>query len=95
MEVRPEDIEHPGLQQLLAGLYRLHDDGEPPNIDGLRELIENPALIDWAIDEQEVGLEIARTGPVVPGRARIGFATEQRSWQRKQLMDRLRAATDG
>src|SRR6185295_7052532 len=44
--VWPADIEHPGLQQLLGALYRLHEEGGVPEIDGLREVIDNPALID-------------------------------------------------
>lgn len=51
--IRPENIEHPGLQQLLAGMYRLHEAGQVPDLDGLREIIESPALITWAIDNRE------------------------------------------
>ena len=60
--IRPEDMEHPGLQQLLATLYFLHDDGDAPNIDGLRERIDNEALVAWAIDNQEIGLENSDRG---------------------------------
>ena len=92
VEVRPEEIEHPGLQQLLAGLYRLHDEGEPPTIDGLRDLIENPALIDWAIDQQEKGREN-------PDRAdwfrRVleRYRSERVTLRRKRFLEELRKAT--
>jgi DNA primase len=93
VDVRPEEIEHPGLQQLLGGLYRLHEAGEPPTLDGLRELVENPALIDWAIDQQEIGRgspdRAAWFGGVLER-----FRAERVALRRKQLMDRLRAATD-
>jgi DNA primase len=91
--VWPADIEHPGLQLLLGGLYRLHEDGQVPEIDGLREVIDNSALIDWAIDQQDVGR-------MAPDRATWfrdvieRFRTEKVALRRKQLMDQLRAATD-
>ena len=92
MEVRPEDVEHPGLQQLLAGLYRLHDEGEPPTIDGLRDLIENPALIDWAMDQQEVGRNSPdRAGWFAGVLKRL--REERKSLRRKLLSDELRKAT--
>ncbi len=93
VDVRPEEVEHPGLQQLLGGLYRLHEAGDEPTIDGLRELVENPALIDWAMDQQDVGRS-------APDRATWfrdvveRFRSERVTLRRKQLMDRLRAATD-
>ncbi|HEX3148149.1 MAG TPA: DNA primase [Gemmataceae bacterium] len=91
--VWPADVEHPGLQQLLGGLYRLHEEGETPDIDGLREVVDNPALIDWAIDQQDVGR-------MAPDRAAWfrdvieRFRSEKVVLRRKQLMDQLRAATD-
>jgi hypothetical protein len=91
VEVRPEEIEHPGLQQLLAGMYRLFDLGETPNIDGLREIVDNAALIDWAIDNQEVGLALADRRSWLRD-VLNRFRVDRRELQRKQLMDRLRAA---
>jgi len=93
VEVRPEEIEHPGLQQLLGGLYRLHEAAEEPTLDGLRDVIENAALIDWAIDQQEVGRNVAdREGWF--GDVLERFRAERVTLRRKQLMDRLRAATE-
>jgi DNA primase len=90
-EIRPEEIEHPGLQLLLAGLYRLHEADEMPNLDGLREFVENPALIDWAIDNQEIGFAAADRGSWL--RDVINkFQADRREMQRRQLMDRLRSA---
>lgn len=93
VEVRPEEIEHPGLQQLLAGLYRLHEAGEEPTIDGLRDLVDNAALIDWAIDQQEVGRNVADRESWFGG-VLERFRAERITLRRKQLKDRLRAATD-
>lgn len=92
-EVWPTEIEHPGLQQLLGGLYRLHEAGEPATIDGLRDLIENPALIEWAMDQQETGRENPDRADWLR-RVFERFRAERVTLRRKQLMDRLRAATD-
>jgi DNA primase len=93
VDVRPEEIEHPGLQQLLGVLYRLHEANEPPTIDGLRDLVENSALIEWAIDQQEVGRSVPDRETWF-GDVLERFRAERVSLRRKQLMDRLRAATD-
>ena len=93
VEVRPEEVEHPGLQQLLGGLYRLHEAGEPPTLDGLRDVVDTPALIDWAIDQQEVGRSSPDRAAWLRG-VLERFRAERVTLRRKQLMDRLRAATD-
>jgi DNA primase len=92
VEVRPEDVEHPGLQQLLAGLYRLHEEGQEAGIDGLRELIENPPLIDWAMDQQEKGLQNPDRATWL-ARVLKRFRDERLALRRKQLADELRKAT--
>jgi DNA primase len=92
VDVRPEEVEHPGLQQLLGGLYRLHEAGEPPTLDGLRDLVEHPGLIDWAMDQQEVGRN-APDRAAWFGSVLERFRAERVALRRKQLMDRLRAAT--
>jgi DNA primase len=94
LEVRPEEVEHPGLQQLLGGLYRLHEAGELPTIDELRDVIENPALIDWAMDQQEVGRVAADRASWLAG-VLERFRDERQTLRRRQLTDDLRkAATD-
>ncbi len=62
LEIRPEDIEHPGLQKLLAGLYQLRETGEPPEIDGLRALLNHPLLAAKAMEMQEVGRMVTDRG---------------------------------
>ena len=91
LEIRPEEIQHPGLQQILAGLYRLHEAQETPDIDALREVVENPALISWAVDVQQ-------SGPKASDRGRAfrevldRFREIRRTARRQQLMERLRMA---
>jgi DNA primase len=54
-EVRPEDIDHPGLRKLLAGLYALKEEGHAPELDQLRARLDNPQLAEHALKLQEVG----------------------------------------
>jgi DNA primase len=89
--VWPEEIEHPGLQQLLAGLYRLFQDGETPDLDGLRETIENTKLVEWAMEQQEIGQRMPEKDAWLE-RVLTRLRTERRDLKRRQLMDRLRTA---
>lgn len=54
-EVRPEELQHPGLRRLLQGLYGLQAEGRPPTLDLLRDQIDEPRLIAKALEWQEVG----------------------------------------
>jgi DNA primase len=58
-EVPAGEVEHPGLRQLLEGLYRLQDEGVEPSLDQLRLRIENPRLAAKALEMQTFG----RTNP--------------------------------
>jgi DNA primase len=54
-EVRPDELTHPGLQQLLEGLFTLLESGETPELDQLRARIDNSRLADKAWELQERG----------------------------------------
>ncbi len=54
-EVPAADLTHPGLRKLLDGLYQLEREGEIADIDGLRSLVPNPALIAKAMELMDVG----------------------------------------
>jgi DNA primase len=56
-DIRPEDLQHPGLRRLLEGLYALVTEGMAPTLDHLRERIDEPRLIAKAFELQNVGLE--------------------------------------
>jgi DNA primase len=55
VEVPEGEIQHLGLQQLLAGLYALHREGEPPTLDLLRARLDRPDLAAVALEFQEMG----------------------------------------
>jgi DNA primase len=54
-EVNLGEIGHLGLRQLLAGLYALHAEGEPPTLDLLRARLDDSRLAEAALRLQEVG----------------------------------------
>jgi DNA primase len=54
-EITLEQIAHPGLRTLLAGLHELQSEGKEPGLDLLRGRISNPALADYALRMQEIG----------------------------------------
>jgi DNA primase len=55
-DIRPEDLQHPGLRRLLEGLYGLMAEGKPPTLDYLRDRIEEPRLFAKALEWQDLGL---------------------------------------
>jgi DNA primase len=54
-EIRPEQIQHPGLRRLLQGLYDLLREGAPATYGQLRARLNEPALADKAFELQEIG----------------------------------------
>lgn len=50
------DIEHAGLRQLLEKLYALSEAGLTPDLDRLRDGMENDRLLDYALKLQDRGL---------------------------------------
>jgi DNA primase len=54
-EVEPFEIEHPRLRLLVEVLYRLHSEGETPDLDNVRFRIDNPELMAKALELQEDG----------------------------------------
>jgi len=91
VEIRPEELEHPGLQKMLAGLYHLQEVGEPSEVDGLRDLLDNPPLSAKALELQEVGRVVTDRGRAL--RAVLdGFRNRRRGLLRRQLKDQLTAA---
>ena len=53
--VRPDEIAHPGLRQLLEGLYDLWKAGQPPTLDLLRPRLDSAPLAAKALELQETG----------------------------------------
>jgi DNA primase len=52
--LHPDEIQHPDARRLLAGLYQLQSEGEPPTVDGLRVRLE-AELVEGALKLQDIG----------------------------------------
>jgi DNA primase len=92
-EVQPDELSHPGLRKLLAGLYQLRAAGEPPELDGLRGIIANPALITWALDHREIGRMIPDRQDWMR-KVLDSFRGRREAEGQGMLKDRLHAAAD-
>ena len=55
VEIATQEVDHPGLRQLLDGLYQLQQEGQIPDLDALRTRLTNPALVQVALEFQQVG----------------------------------------
>jgi DNA primase len=92
-QVGPQDILHPGLRQLLEGLYQLQAAGEIPDLDLLRSRIDNTRLMAHALKEQEIG----RHSPEPAGwlQSILARFEQRRSLpQKQQLHDQLHGVND-
>ncbi len=91
--LRPEEIIHPGLRELLQGLYDQLDAGEPADLDSLRGRLDNPRLTEHALKLQATGLNMTdRTAAL---RDLLRTFEERRTRPGKQeLQNRLQAPGD-
>jgi DNA primase len=93
-QVSPDQIAHPGLRQLLQGLYVLYAEGAVPTLDALRARVDNPALMAYALRMQEVGHQITDRS-VRFGQLMEEFCRRHRvAPARQELHNQLHAATD-
>jgi len=92
-EVRPDELQHPGLRKLLGGLYLLFAEGQPPDLDLLRPQIENPRLAEYALDMQDKGRQKPNRAAWLDGL--LATFRRLRDQPRKQeLHDQLHAVRD-
>jgi DNA primase len=88
-----DEIRHPGLRQMLEGLYALHAEGQVPSMDQLRVRIPNARLAEYLQKLCEVG----EHNPDRPGYLEklLKFFRERRAGQEKQeISNQLHAASD-
>lgn len=53
--LRLDEIGHPGVRRLVEAMFALHDDGQTPDIERLRERIDNPPLVAYAFRARDIG----------------------------------------
>jgi DNA primase len=92
--IPPADLSHPGLRQLLGGLYDLHSAGVNPDLDGLRGQIENPALADFALKEREQGRQSTTDRDLWFKRILSVFESRRKGEEKDRLKSELTAVTD-
>lgn len=90
-ELKAEEIQHPGLRLLLENLYSLQEAGAYPDLDGLRLLIDHPALIAKAMELQEVG-RAASDRPALLRKVLEEFERRAVLANKQQLQNRLHSA---
>jgi DNA primase len=88
-----EEISHPGLRGLLAGLYDLQASGEPPTLDQLRPRLDNVPLAAKALELQEVGLAISDR-PACLKQLLARFQERRLRLAKVELQNQLQAASD-
>jgi DNA primase len=92
-EVELGTIEHPRLRKLLEVLYRLHAEGEVPDLDNARLRIDNADLVAKALELQEVGrLHADRPGWLRQILARFRDRSERPA--KLEIQNQLRAVSD-
>ncbi len=92
-EITLEQIEHPGLRTLLAGLFRLHAEGQSPTLDLLRARIDNKRLLDAANGLQQTGLENLNRA-VWLRQIMTRFSARREDLRKEKLQSQIHAAHD-
>jgi DNA primase len=91
--VRPEEIAHPELRELLAGLYGLLAAGEPADLDLLRGRMDNQRLAERAMKLQEVGRSNSDRAGCLRMLLNL-FEERRRRPALQELQNRLQAPSD-
>lgn len=93
-EVAVEEIKHPGLRKLLAGLYALREENLPPTLDQLRPRLDNPRLAEWALKQQEVGQECSVDRSQWLEQILLAFRQRRAKAEKRVLQSQLSTAND-
>jgi DNA primase len=91
--IRPEEIEHPGLRRLLAGLFDLLAAGHTPTLDAFRERIENAHLAEKALQLQDAGQACPNREAVLDELIAY-FRARREKIVKQELQNQLQAARD-
>jgi DNA primase len=93
--VTPEDIGHPGLRQMLQGLYDLlkEQPQSPPTLDRLRVRIDNPRLGEWVMKLHDIGWLIADRPDYFRKVVEV-FRQRRTRAEKQELRNQLQAAAD-
>jgi hypothetical protein len=86
-------VEHPGLHKVIGALYRLHAEGQPSDLDHLRERLDNERLWERLQDLYESGLDYPDRPTVFE---KVSARFRERKLQRRKLaiLNELQDATE-
>jgi len=87
-----ERVEHPGLRRLLEGQIRLQTDGLTPDLDHLREIIDNERLLERALQLQDCGLRQPDSASAYE-KVRARFREKQEAQRTQDLKTQVLAAS--
>jgi DNA primase len=88
-----DEISHPGLRRLLAGLYALDESGQPATLDGMRGGLDGSPLLNKAFELQANGERQPRRGEVCADLLTY-FQVRREREIKQRLHAQLQAATD-
>lgn len=91
--VRLDDMGHPGLRNVLRGLYEIHDQGRTPTLDDVRARLESPALSEWLIKLHDVGAK-HRDRSEWLRQVLSAFQSRRVRAEKQELQNQLQAASD-
>jgi hypothetical protein len=91
--VEPEDIRHPGLRKVLAGLYDAVAEGDADPVDLLRDRLDPPELGQWVLKMQGFGQEV-QDRPFYLRQVLDAFRRRRGQRQRQELHAQINAAVD-
>jgi DNA primase len=93
-EIALDEITHPNVRQLVAGLYMLQAEGQTPDLDGLRPKLTDPALAQAALRLQDVGRRSTADRPVWFRQIVAAFEARRNREAKQELKSQLTAAAD-
>lgn len=92
-EISPDEIEHPRARRLLQELYLIRADGHSPDLDQLRDRINDSALTEVALKLQEKGRMIRDRAAWLQA-LMTEFRKRRQSADKLELQNQLQAVRD-
>ena len=93
VEITLEEVEHPGLLKVIEALYRLHAQGQPTDLDHLREPLDNERIWTKLHDLQLRGLDYPDR-PDVFQKVVARFRDRRKARRKQALMNQMQEAPD-
>lgn len=92
-ELPSTELEHPGLRLTLEALYRLQDEGRCPDLDHLRPVLNNEALLEHLFLLQDRGL-LQHDRPAALAKVLARFHDRRDARRKLELKNQVLAAQD-